>query len=153
MTRRMVIQPDGIYISRPGYDALDSSVVRLVEPQYRMIEQHHQAEASSVFVDGHSGGSGGPAWSLHRATVSFSALPYIPVHHYAMTLNYTGFDADTIRYPNYVFSEAISGAVVPQGKAQIGTDYFWCEASVATYTTLAGLLRVRVTIMKADSGL
>ena len=33
MTRRVAIMPDGLFISRPGNDALDATKLRLVEPR------------------------------------------------------------------------------------------------------------------------
>ncbi len=143
--RRLALTPDGIFVSRRGFDALNDRFARLVDPRYRMMEQHAQGEVTSIFQDG------GKGWSRHRAVFHFPVLPYRPIHHYAMTWNRE--PADTARYPNYLWSATTIGSAVPGGGAMIERDHLWVESSVHTNTRAPGLFRLRVTIMKADSGL
>ncbi len=149
MTRRLAINSAGIFISRPGYDALDDSVVRLVEPDYPMLSQHTQGTATSVFTEGSSAGG----WSRHRATFNFDELPYRPMVHFAMAYNSSGKTLDTVQYPEYLISHTPSGSVVPGGRYKILTDRFWAEAIINSYVTANAKFRMIVTIYKADSGL
>ncbi|MCP4381414.1 MAG: hypothetical protein GY798_08355 [Hyphomicrobiales bacterium] len=149
MTRRVVMRSDGIFISRPGFDALDDSVARLVEPGFPMLSQHDQGTATSVFTQGNAGGG----WSKHRATFNFAALPYKPMVHFGLAFFFGGPTTDFVRYPEFLQSATSAGAVVPDGKYKIETDLFWAEAHLNTYTTSAGLFRMVVTVYKHDSGL
>ncbi len=149
MTRRLAINEDGIFISRPGFDALDDTVVRLVEPDFPILSQHAQGTATSVFTDGSAVGG----WSRHRATFHFDELPYRPMVHFGMAYNSGGKSLDTVRYPEYLISHIASGTTTPGGQYKNLTDRFWAEAIINSFTEISGIFRMVVTIYKADSGL
>ena len=144
MTRRVAIMPDGLFISRPGNDALDATKLRLVEPRYRMLEQHASGSVTSsarrdrdVFV--------------HTATIRFPQLPYVPI------VQFTVNRSNQVIYPNHVVSET-KGVRFPNGVTY--TDYLFGRVSVTrNAVTYEGQLnsavpvRFDATIMKARSGL
>lgn len=145
--RRVALTKDGLFISRPGHDALNDRYVRLIDPRYRMLEQHAQGTATSRFV------RSGDGWSLHRADYPFPALPYRPIVHYALAFNSGGEVLNRVRYPNYIYSHTAFNTLTPQGHAFVAHDHMWVETLINSVARANNIFRVMVTVMKADSGL
>ena len=139
MTRRIAITPAGLFIARPGNDALDATKPRLVEPRYRMLEQHARGSVLSS-VRTHRGNYS------HTATITFPPLPYVPIVQF--TVNELFFlpvarlinRANRVTYPNYVSSQfgvsVTRSSITCEGILEVGLPVLF-----------------NATIMKADSGL
>ena len=146
MTRRFVMTPQGLFIARPGFDALDATKPRLVEPRYRMLEQHAAAGAYTTATRYRT-------VFLHTASIAFEPLPYVPIVQFTVSRGGAG----QVIYPNHVLSET-KGVRLPNDLTY--TDYLFGRVSVTNRSlTYEGHLNTRVaarleaTIMKADSGL
>lgn len=146
---RLHLSADGLNISRPGFNAQDPSIAKLVDPAFPMLSQHVQKTATSVFVDGSSAGG----WSRHRATITFDELPYRPLVHFGMAYNSGGVVNNTVRYPSYLFSHTAPSSLVPGGRFKIQKNRFWAESYINGYSTASNLFRLNATVYKNNSGL
>lgn len=142
--RRFALTPDGIFISRPGFDALNDRHVRLVEPRYRMLEQHANGSVTS------SARRHRNVW-VHTATIRFTPLPYVPIVQFTVNRN------SQVIYPSHVVSETTK-VRFPNGFTF--TDSLLGRVNVTRSSiTYEGQLnspvpvRFDATIMKANSGL
>jgi hypothetical protein len=90
----------GIFISQPGEDVDTTTRSLLLDSRYDNLKVHHSGNFSLTRGEnstvGPSGGSGQAGYRFYRRGIAFPALPYRPLHTYAVQLRGS---RNLIRYP------------------------------------------------------